>query len=133
VKSPAPPSPYATLSITADDITFDPETPVADGEVQIEATVHASDGTFTYVAVEFWDGDPKHGGRIIDGRLIPMVLRDQSRTVSVLWDTTDLRGSHDIWVTIQKHPDDHASTNNRAYKVLNLEPHLLYVPVLWKD
>jgi hypothetical protein len=133
VKPLADPAPPATLSITADNIAFNPGTPAAGEVVQILATVHASGDTFTHVAVEFWDGDPVRGGRLIDGRVIPMILDGQTGTADIGWDTAGLRGRRDIWVVIHRHPDEHALHDNRAHKALNLEPHWLYFPLVGKD
>jgi hypothetical protein len=133
VKPPTDAVPPATLSITANDIAFNPETPAAGEVVQILATIQASGDTFTHVAVEFWDGDPARGGQLIGGRLIPMILDGQTGTPDIAWDTEGLRGRRDIWVAIHKHPDEHTSTDNRAHRVLNLEPHWLYMPLVGKD
>ena len=123
----------ASLSISPDSITFDPELPAAGEAVQISATIRASGDTFTHVAVEFWDGDPAAGGRYIGGRMIPMILAGQSSTTSVHWDTSGLRGQRDIWVVVHQHPDEDTAMDNRARRALNLEPHRLYLPAVWKN
>ena len=78
----APPG-LRTLALSAEDIMVDQ--PPSGGTFTISATVHAIDATFTYVAVEFWDGLPRSGGRQIGSQLIPIIPGGEARTVSVRW------------------------------------------------
>jgi hypothetical protein len=102
------------------------EVPAAGEEVQLPATVCASGDTFTHVPVEFWDGEPAAGGRLIGERVIPMILVGQSSTASFGWDTSGLRGRRDIWIVIQQHPDKKTALDNQTYRALDLEPNQLY-------
>jgi len=55
-------------------------------------------------------------------------------TVSIPWDTTGLRGEHDIWVNVGHQPgEEDISTDNWAHKALTLPPHQVYLPLAWKD
>ena len=83
VRPPTDPISPMSLSISTDDIAFNPEMPAAGDLVQIAATVHADGNTFTHVGVDFWDDDPVHGGRFIGGQMIPMILAGQTSTADI--------------------------------------------------
>jgi hypothetical protein len=134
VKVPgAPPSRPISLRISPEDIVFDPETPSLGETVCISATIEAMGDAFTFVPVEFWDGDPRQGGQLIGGEVIWMIPAGETATASVIWDTTGKYGAHDIWVGIDYTVgEEDISTDNWAYKTINLPPFRLYLPVLLK-
>ncbi|MFQ5343180.1 MAG: CARDB domain-containing protein, partial [Anaerolineae bacterium] len=135
VKVPgAPPLGPISLKISPEDIVFDPETPALGETVHISATVEAQGDTFTFVPVEFWDGDPRRGGQLIGGEVIPMIPAGETATASITWDTAGKYGAHDIWVHIDHHAgEEDISTDNWAYKTLDLPPFRLYLPLLRKS
>ncbi|MFQ5745284.1 MAG: CARDB domain-containing protein, partial [Acidobacteriota bacterium] len=135
VKVPgAPPLGPISLKISPEDIVFDPETPALGETVHISATVEAQGDTFTFVPVEFWDGDPRRGGQLIGGEVIPMIPAGETATASITWDTAGKYGSHDIWVGIDYDAgEEDISTDNWAYKTLDLPPFRLYLPLLRKS
>lgn len=122
-----------SLSIVADDIVVEPPAPVAGETVYISATIHAANAAFTWVGVEFWDGNPVFGGRLIGGRLVPLV-DPAGATVGVEVPEARSVGPRDIWVTIARHPDDQVTTDNSAHKVVELAPYpsQLYLPEISK-
>lgn len=111
----------ATLSVASNDIVFGPEVlgwrliPM-----YITATVRAAGDTFTHVSLDFWEGDPKNGGTLIGWQSIPMVVRDQSVTESILWTPTGPPGQRDIWVTVWYPGQEDDYSDNRAHKALTL-------------
>jgi hypothetical protein len=122
------------LVITPEDIAFDPEVPALGETVHISATIHALGKHFTFVPVEFWDGDPCRGGELIGGEVIPIILADRTATAHVTWDTTGQYGAHDMWVNIDHQAgEEHISTDNWTYKTINLPPFCLYLPLTQKD
>jgi hypothetical protein len=135
VKRPgAPPLEPISLVIAPENIVFDPEAPTLGETVHISATIEALGDSFTFVPVEFWDGDPRQGGQLIGGAVIPMILAGETATASVMWDTTGKYGSHEIWVGIDYHAGEEGiSTDNWAYRTINLPPFRLWLPLLLKN
>ena len=134
VKNAMSPSWPATLTFAPDGIAFDPETPGQDQTVHITATVEARGNTYTHVTVSFWDGDPRKGGTFIGGDLIYLMPADTTAPASIPWDTTGLRGEHDIWVNVGYQPgEEDISTDNWAHRALTLPPYQVYLPLCWKD
>ncbi|MCB9160341.1 MAG: VCBS repeat-containing protein [Caldilineaceae bacterium] len=119
-----------TLSLHAEDIVVDPAAPAPTGTVNVTATVHATNGTFTFVGVDFWDGMPLRGGRLIGSRVIPVIAGEQGETVTVQWSTEDARGVHEIWVTLLYNPDDQIVSDNYAYKPVEFAPYHIYMPAV---
>lgn len=126
----APPG-LRTLALSTEDIAVD--RPVAGGALTISATVHAINATFTYVAVEFWDGLPRAGGRQIGSQLIPVIPGGDARTVSVRWPAAGLFGTHQVWAGIVPHPDDRALDDNYAYTLVEFAPYRLHLPEIFKQ
>jgi hypothetical protein len=122
-----------SLSIADDDIVVDPPAPVAGETVHISATVHAANAAFTWVGVEFWDGNPIFGGRLIGGRLVPLV-DTAGATVGIEVPGASSVGHHELWVNIVRHPGDQVTTDNRARKNVELAPYpnQLYLPEVAK-
>jgi len=120
------------LYVGPGDITFDPPQPNANQAVTITAQIHGAGQTFVYVPVEFWDGDPGSGGKLIGGTLIPMVTGDEAGTATVRWNTSGLRGTHNVWVRILPISGDRVTTDNQASKLLELQPFKLYLPLVAK-
>jgi hypothetical protein len=117
-----------TLSLHAEDIVIDPIAPAPTGTINITATIRADNATFTFVTVDFWDGMPLRGGRPIGSRMIPVIPNGQSESVNIQWSTVDSRGAHEIWVALLYNPDDQIVSDNYAYKIVEFEPHRVYMP-----
>ena len=121
--------PSMNLSIASGDISFDRPRPEPGDTVHISATVRAQGNVFTNVAVEFWDGDPDAGGRIIGGEVIPMILAGRSATAHTTWQSRAY-GLHEIWVHISPQIGEATVDDNRAYQIIDLLPNCrLYLPV----
>ena len=120
----------ATLSITPEDITFEPAAPVQGQTTHIGATVRAQGSTFTYVTVMVYDGDPRRGGKFIGGDLVYLIAAGATATVDIPWITADVWGQHDIWVVIGHQVDEEdISTDNRTHKTIDLPYYHLYLPL----
>jgi len=107
------------LYVTDSDITFDPPSPVEAGvDVSIQATVHNDDadpGTCT--ASFYLGGPPESGGTLLGAHEGMIVPAEQSRTVSVNWQTTARYGVHDIWVVLENvRPSSDDPANNTAFR-----------------
>ena len=110
----------AMLTLGPEDLSFTPAPPNSGQLTLLGATIHASGDDYANVGVEFWDGDPQRGGQMIGGDMIPLILKDSTGAVTLGWDTSGVRGTHDIWVVIQNQPDDNSTTGHRADKLLAL-------------
>jgi hypothetical protein len=117
-----PPGPKS-LFLTAEDIVFDPPQPNAGQTVNISATIHAQHEPFTWIGVEFWDGRPVMGGKLIGGRILPLVTPDTPIVATIDWPATGSFGRHEIWVNIIKHTADQITTDNFAYQTVELAPY----------
>lgn len=121
------------LYLTPESITFDPETPALGESVRLSAEVRSEAGAFFYVPVLFYDGDPRHGGRLIGGEVIPLIPAGERATASVMWDTTGQYGPREIWVGVDYTVGEEApSTDNWASRTISLPPFRLYMPLLWR-
>jgi len=118
------------LTVDSSDIDYSPSSPAAGVIVNISAHIHNLGSSDGYpVAVGFHDGDPDSGGMEIGTEQVPHILvHGESATVNVLWDTTGLAGSHDIYVKVDPAGviTETNEGNNKAYKtiVLNAPIHL---------
>src|SRR5262249_52646129 len=56
--------------------------------LRLSATVHATGGHFSNVAVTFYDGDPAKGGKYIGHEVIPLIWAGRQATASTDWDTS---------------------------------------------
>jgi hypothetical protein len=133
VKAVPPPTWPSSLSIAAEDIAFDPATPVQGQTVHISATVRAQGNTYTYVTVMFYDGNPRRGGRFIGGDLVYLIAASTTATVGIPWNTAGVWGPHDIWVVVGYQADEEdISTDNRAHKTICLPFFRPYLPLVLK-
>jgi hypothetical protein len=92
----------------------------------------ATGDTFTHVSLDFWDGNPKNGGKLIGWQSIPMVVRDQSVTESITWAPTGAPGRHDIRVHVWHSDLEDNYDDNRAHKTLNVGGFTLFFPLIFK-
>jgi len=71
--------------------------------------------------VEFYDGDPDHGGIFIGSDYLPPIAPSDSDIASVEWTTTS--GTHNIWVVVDPTDDVSESneTNNKDSKSITVE------------
>jgi hypothetical protein len=128
------PGPLATLVIVPEQITFAPETPTLGETVHLSATIQAVGKTFTWVTVEFWDGNPRRGGELLGGELIPIIVAEETATAHVVWDTAGKYGNHDVWVGIDCHPEkEDITTDNWARKTISLPLVEIYLPIIFKE
>lgn len=126
-----PPPRPVNLSITSEDIFFDPQTPDLGETVHISASVKASGDAFTHVVVEFWDGDPDGDGHSFGGVTIPMILAGESGTAQFDWKSAGAHGPREIWVNVgYQVGKEEIPADNRAHRTINLLPHHLYLPLL---
>jgi hypothetical protein len=130
VNPPTGPGEPGNLFVSAVDIVLDPPAPAAGDTVQISATIHAAREPFTWVVVEFWDGNPTAGGLSIGGRLIPLIAADGAATVSVAWPVPGGFGPSQLWVTTRAQPADRVIADNRAFQTVELAPYPAYLPVI---
>ena len=117
------------LSISAADIVSGPATPHVGDRVQISATIHASANQYTWVAVEFWGGEPGQGGTMIDGRLLPMIGANQAATVSIEWPAIGPAGPKEFYVVVRQ-PNDVDVTDNQASVTVQVVPALVHLPLI---
>lgn len=120
-----------TLALSAEDIVV--EQPAPGGSFSISATVHAIDATFTYVAVEFWDGTPRAGGRQIGSSMIPVIPGGEARTVRIKWTPDTALGTHELWVGILPNPSDQIMNDNYAHTEVEFEPYRAIMPFIGKQ
>lgn len=120
-----------SLAVAEDKIEFDPRAPGPGATVHISATIQALGAAFTQVAVEFWDGNPRRGGQLIGGDLIPMILAGETATARVAWDTAGEQGTHDIWVNVEHRAwEEDLYDDNWAHRAIELAPFRQYLPLV---
>jgi len=117
---------YATtlpdLSISATDISFDPDSVNAGDPVVISADVHnySSIGVED-VIVQFFDGDPQGGGlQIGEDQSIPIIDAHTAETVSINWIAPEIPEVHFVYVWIEPYNTitESNESNNIAVKPL---------------
>jgi large repetitive protein len=87
------------LAITAADIAFSNSAPTVGQAITITASIHNT-GTAqaNNVLVQFYSGDPSHGGTLIGGTTIPSIPAFGSSPASILW--TPTASSNVIFVSV---------------------------------
>lgn len=99
------------VSVSTDDIAFDPATPNVGDEIEISVVVRNSGDTAENVAVAFYLGD-----ELIDNDFKPVV--PASATAFGTWDTTGLTpGDYTITVKAVAQDDTNRSNNNASKTV----------------
>ena len=110
--------PARDLSVSANGISFDPSTPVRGQQSAVRADIHlAGDFAVTDVRVDFFDGDPSAGGRLIDTRVIAFMLPGETVRAEVMWAVPIDDRAHDIHVIVNPAgtiPETDDLSNNRA-------------------
>ncbi|GEM_PF-2044737 len=114
--------PEKDLSVSTDDISFDPYPVTRSASCVVSADIHLS-GDFTVedVLVRFYDGDPGDSGILIDSQTISSMLPGQVALASASWQDPNDGQSHSIYVVVD--PDDTIPetddiTNNKASVIL---------------
>lgn len=111
------------LSISANDISFNPPSPKIGDTVKITASIRNNGKTHAFpVAVKFFNGNPDQGGRLLDEDTVDAII-DASGTENAIiyWYTAGENvGTREIWVKVD--PGNHFSetneNNNSAYKTI---------------
>src|SRR5262249_19995078 len=78
------------------------------------ATVHASGGHFSNVAVTFYDGDPKQGGTYIGHEVLPLLWAGGTATAAVDWDTAGLGGTRQVYAKVLLSPTQERRPDNNT-------------------
>lgn len=118
------------LSITSDDISFDPDSVTVGDSVEISAVVHNNSNidVSSDVSVRFYDGDPYSGGQQIgQEQIIPQINGNSIGTASVDWITPQNPGVHYIYAVVDFNNNitESNESNNIANKPLENNGDLL--------
>ena len=98
------PEEQPNLSITEDDIAFDPESPVPGDVVTVTATIsNTGEADAADVVVRFLDATDEEPVQIGEDQTIDAISAGEAATATVAYDTTDLSG--DRTITVQVDPD----------------------------
>ncbi len=93
------------LTLTSSDITFTPEKPAMGDLITISARIQNIRNTATTsVDVNFYNGDPLSGGILLGTSTIPALSGMGSEIAALTWDTTNVTGKHEIYVSVD--PDN---------------------------
>jgi hypothetical protein len=102
-------------NLTAQRLRTSMELGTLDTPVLLTARVHAQGGHFGNVAVEFFEGNPRQGGkRIGRPQVIPVIWAGSVGTAQVIWDTTGKYGFRDIYVKVHTRPVTEETAENNV-------------------
>jgi RNA polymerase subunit RPABC4/transcription elongation factor Spt4 len=101
-------------SVTASDLSVSSTHPMEGEKLTIEARIHnLGESAATLAVVEFWDGLPGLGDRIVN--TTTSIPAGGEKTVIIEWDTTGLGGTHEVFVNIPMvRPSEEEFSNNMA-------------------
>lgn len=113
---------FIDLSITGNDISFSPASPIAGNIVLINATIHnLGDTQADNVPIRLYIGNPSSGGTQIGPEIsIPLISAQSSFSVITTWDSKGHAGNNDIylWIDPSNSINEPYRQNNIAYKTL---------------
>ncbi|MFN2202119.1 MAG: CARDB domain-containing protein [Caldilineaceae bacterium] len=105
------PGEQPNLTITSDDIAFEPESPAPGDLVTVTATISNTGGAdASDVVVRFLDSTDDEPVQIGDDQTVSSIAAGDSGSASVTYDTTDLSGERSI--TVQVDPDGAIDESN---------------------
>jgi hypothetical protein len=117
------PSAMPDLTITGNDISFSPPSPVENGtSVQINATIHNIGMTnVTNATVRFYNGAPHPARQIGGDQTIPFIRYGLSETTGITW-TAQPEGTHDICIVVDPdyQIDELNELNNEACRPIDV-------------
>lgn len=111
------------LSVTSDDLIFQPVAPYVHDQVDIKVTVHNYGFAMAEnVEVKLYHGETRNGV-LVDRRFISQIPVNGSETISFIWEAKEA-GNHLFTVVID--PDNRirevTKSNNQAAKTLRVDP-----------
>ena len=108
-----PPEYNVSLSITADNITFDPAMPLLGETVAIKCNFRNNgDLGVENLKVRAYDGEPENGGVELCPEIIfPYINPRSTSTLTINKDTTDWGGLHEIYIFLD--PDNSSGDTDR--------------------
>jgi subtilase family serine protease/flagellar hook assembly protein FlgD/fibronectin type 3 domain-containing protein len=111
------------LEITPLDITVSPDPPEEGETVTVAVTVHnRSERTSLPVLLQIARGNPRAGGALLGQATLPAVAAGGQATLSFPWDTTGLRGSHELFAVVDGNfgLEELDEDNNQAFVLVTV-------------
>jgi uncharacterized repeat protein (TIGR01451 family) len=118
--TPVPEKPDLTL--TSNDIDFNPSAPFSGETVQITITVYnIGDSNANNVLVNVYDGNPQSGGTSIGSKTASVTANSQTDVI-VDWTTTGITGTFTVNVILDPNDDieEDDESNNQAQKPITI-------------
>lgn len=106
------------------DITFSNNNPTEGDIVEIQASIrNFGSSVSSDVTLEFYDGDPDAGGKLIISSTIHGIAKEENVIKTVAWDTTGEVGIYNIYVKIDPGNliDESKEDNNKVSQKITIE------------